>query len=125
MIDEDEEDDEKPKKDKFYFLPDYVALARHVWKTVNKSSLRSNPRNEFRCTCDICFRATFKGKDLPKSDFQAIERSKAGGSHSDAGEGTSSTSCSSSSTRKSTTRCTVCWGEIAPGKHQICNKDKK
>ena len=136
MTDKDEEDNEKPKKDKFYFRPDYEALARHVREIVNAPSLRSHPRDEFHCICDTCFRATFKGKVLPPSDFQSIQRSKAGGSRSDAKEDTSDTpgtsgtsgtsgSSSSSTSKKSVLKCRECWSEIAPGKHQTCNKDKR
>ena len=129
MTDKDQrEDGEKPKKDRLYFLPDYDALARHVREIVNAPSLRSHPRDEYECICDTCFRGKFKGKVLPASEFQTIQKSKPGRDSSDPNfdpcEGTSGTSGTS---KKGTAvlKCNECWSEIAPGKHQICNKDKR
>ena len=101
IIDVDDADEKKKsKKRKMDFCPDYVALANHVRSIVEAPSLRSKPRDDFECICEICFRGSFKGKVLPLSQFQTMEKSKPGGlnsSHhdSDPGEGTSASTSSS------------------------------
>ena len=90
-------DGDAHKKRNIDFHPDYFALANHVRDIVEAPSLRSNPRDEFHCICDTCFRGTFKGKVLPISEFQTKQKSKPGGLNSSHGdydprEGTSSSS---------------------------------